>query len=280
MSHQKTQAQSPMSKPDTQPTAAFDTGSHESFYAYYARYSESPATLHRFAAIFDVVMRVRGPASAPLDVLDVGCNAGTQSRFWVAPGHRYLGVDINEPLVQLARQRAAAEGSPATFEVASATTLPFADGSFDVCLLPELLEHIADWETCLNEAARVLRPGGVMYVSTSSWLCPKQQEFNLPGYSWYPGILKRHIERRAVTNWPAVANYAKYPAVHWFSFYQLRRYLGKRGFVSFDRFDVMRLDNKTLQQRRVVALLKALPPLRLLGHMATEGTVIVAQRTA
>ena len=126
----------------------------------------------------------------------------------------------------------------------------------------------------------MLRPGGVLYVSTSSWLCPKQQEFNLPAYSWYPGFVKRRIEKRAVTDWPAVANYAKYPAVHWFSFYQLRRYLAPKGFVAHDRFDVMRTDNKSAPQRAIVATLKALPPLRLLGHMATEGTVIVAQRKA
>jgi SAM-dependent methyltransferase len=256
----------------------FDTSSHESFYDYYAKYSESPATMQRFGAIAEVVMRVRGPAAdgQVLDVLDVGCNAGTQSRFWSA--HRYLGVDINEPLVKLAQQRAAAEGSSARFDVASATALPFDSGSFDVCLLPELLEHIEDWQSCLNEAARVLRPGGVLYVSTSSWLCPKQQEFNLPAYSWYPGFVKRRIEKRAVTDWPAVANYAKYPAVHWFSFYQLRRYLAPKGFIAHDRFDIMRLDNKTGLQRAIVATLKALPPLRLLGHMATEGTVIVARR--
>jgi len=261
-----------------QPPAGFDTSSHENFYEYYKNYSESPATLQRFRAIAEVVMRVRGaaPADTALDVLDVGCNAGTQSRFWA--DHRYVGIDINEPLVRLAQQRAVAEASSARFEVGSATALPFADASFDVCLLPELLEHIGDWQACLNEATRVLRPGGTVYVSTSSWLCPKQQEFNLPMYSWYPGFVKRRIEKRAVTDWPAVANYAKYPAVHWFSFYQLRRFFAARGFRSFDRFDVMRLDNKTALQRAIVATLKALPPLRLLGHIATEGTVIVARR--
>lgn len=261
-------------------TEQFDTSSHESFYEYYKKQSLSPATMERFASIAEMVLRVRGelPAGVSLEVIDIGCGAGTQSRFWSERGHNYLGVDINEPLITLARERAAAEGRKARFEVSSATKLPLPDASFDVCLVPELLEHIQDWQSCLNEAARVLRPGGVMYVSTSNWLCPKQQEFNLWGYSWYPSFVKRYVERRAVTDWPAVANFAKYPAVHWFSFYQLRRFLATRGFQSSDRFDIMRMDNKSRLQRALIGALRAMPPLRLAGHMLTPGTTLLARR--
>jgi 2-polyprenyl-6-hydroxyphenyl methylase/3-demethylubiquinone-9 3-methyltransferase len=263
----------------------FDTGTHAAFYDYYAKYSESPAALQRFAGIAEAILRMRGPLApgVALDVLDVGCNAGTQSRLWCGSngaGHRYVGIDINAPLVQLARERAAAEASPARFEVGSATALPFADASFDICLVPELLEHVEDWQSCVNEAARVLRPGGLMYLSTTNWLCPKQQEFNLPAYSWYPGFVKRDIERRAVTDWPAVANHAKYPAVHWFSYYGLRRYLASRGFECFDRFDIMRMDNKSPLQRSIVGALRRLAPLRLLGHVLTPGTSLVARKRA
>ena len=256
----------------------FDTGSHEDFYEYYKKQSLSPQTMQRFGAVAEIVLRVReATPGLPLDVLDVGCGAGAQCQFWADKGHRYQGIDINEPLIRLARERAAEQGRDARFEVGSATSLPFAEASFDACLLPELLEHVADWRACLNEAVRVLRPKGVIYISTSNKLCPKQEEFNLVGYSWYPGFVKRHIERRAVTDWPAVANYAKYPAVHWFSFYQLRKFLGGRGFRSLDRFDVMRTDNKSGFARAVVGLLRRAAPLRFLGHILTPYTVVVAQ---
>lgn len=267
--------------PPAADTQGFDTGSHESFYEYYKKQSLSPAAMQRFGAIAEVVLRVRGdlPAGTRLAVLDVGCNAGTQCQFWVDRGHDYTGIDINAPLVRLAKERAAESGrANARFEVASATQLPFADASFDVCLMPELLEHIDDWEACLKEAVRVLRPGGVVYISTSNWLCPKQQEFNLAGYSWYPGFVKRYLEQRARTDWPEVANFAKYPAVHWFSYYQLKRWFAARGLSSADRFDVMRLDDKPALARALVKVLRWLPPLRLLGHVATPYTVLVAKR--
>jgi 2-polyprenyl-6-hydroxyphenyl methylase/3-demethylubiquinone-9 3-methyltransferase len=107
-------------------------------------------------------------------------------------------------------------------------------------------------------------------------LCPKQQEFTLPLYSWYPGPLKRYCERLAVTTHPALANYAKYPAVHWFSFYELRDYLKPLGFDCLDRFDLIDPAGKGTVARTVIGALRAVPPLRFLGHVATPSTYLVA----
>lgn len=272
-----------LKEPSQKPgNAEWDTGTHQDFYRHYEQYSISPASLSRFEAIRDVILRAHassGNEVPTLDVLDIGCNAGAQARFWVEKGHRYTGIDINAPLVELARRRAAESGLVAKFGVGSATELPYPAGSFDVCIMPELLEHVAAWRDCLNEAVRVLRPGGALYLSTSNWLCPSQQEFNLPLYSWYPPFLKRYYERRAVTDRPDLANHAKYPAVNWFSVYGLRAYLEPQGFVCLDRFDLVDMGNKGKLSKLVLALLRGLPPLRLLGHVMTPYTVLVARKS-
>lgn len=265
------------------PTSAipgWDTGSHEEFYRYYAQQSQSPETIDRFRRNAEMLLRVYGeiPDGRSLDILDVGCGAGAQSSGWTRHGHRYTGLDINEPLIQLARQRASNQGITARFEVGTATALPYPDQSVDICLLPELLEHVADWQRCLDEAVRVVRPGGLLYLSTSSKLCPFQQEFNLPLYGWYPGYLKRYFERRALTDWPAVANFAKYPAVNWFSYYGLRRYLSRRGFACMDRFDVVDMRSQGQVRQGIIKLLRSVPPLRFLGHVATSYTLVVARK--
>lgn len=260
----------------------WDTGSHEDFYKYYEQQSLSPQTLERFRLTTEMLLRhlAQRLDGRALDVLDVGCGAGSQSRFWLERGHHYWGLDINEPLIQLARRRAQIEHLDASFDVGTATALPCADASMDVCLLPELLEHVEDWESCVTEAIRVLRPQGLLYINTSSRLCPVQNEFNLPLYGWYPAPLKRHFEHRAKTDKPALANFAKYPAVNWFSFYQLKRYLAQRGLDSLDRFDLVDLQSKSGLSRVVFQALRTVPPLRALGHIVTPYTLVVARKNA
>jgi ubiquinone/menaquinone biosynthesis C-methylase UbiE len=260
----------------------WDTTSHEDFYKYYEQQSLSPQTLERFRLTTEMLLRhlAKRPAGEALDVLDVGCGAGSQSRFWLERGHHYWGLDINEPLIQLARRRAEIEQLTASFDVGTATALPWADESMDVCLLPELLEHVEDWESCVKEAIRVLRPGGLLYINTSSCLCPVQQEFNLPLYSWYPAPLKRHFEHRAKTDKPALANFAKYPAVNWFSFYELRRYLSARGLDSLDRFDIVDLAAKSGLGRVAFQALRSIAPLRVIGHLVTPYTLVVGRKRA
>mgnify|MGYP001231085425 CR=1 FL=1 len=251
------------------------------FVEYYARESATEKARVRALGIMGAVLRARRRAGLPVDnllVADIGCNAGTQSRCWLEKGHSVRGLDISRDLVSVARERNREFGDRARFEVGSATDLPWDDETFDVCLLPELLEHVDDWQSCLEEAVRVLKRGGSLYVSTTNVLCPVQQEFNLPGYSWYPGFLKRYYEKCARTTRPELVNFASYPAVHWFSPYGLSRFLKHRNVTTLDRFDLIDLSSKGRAARIAVALIRVLPPLRLLGHVLTPSTVLVGTK--
>ena len=268
------------SQPETDVVAAldtkrWDTDSNPFFTEYYANESLSETTLQRYTNIRDAVLRVLGDPEPGLRVADIGCGAGTQCRLWTERGHRIFGLDINEPLVRLARQRAAEAQINVTFEVGSATNLPWPDQSMDICLMPELLEHVAEWQDCLNECARVLKTNGLLFLSTTNKLCPVQQEFELPFYSWYPSPLKRRYERLAITTRPELVSHAKYPAVNWFTFFSLRSYLKNLGFECMDRFDIaaLRQGNRTAS---VLTLLRAIPLLRFLGHVLTPYTVVIA----
>ena len=220
------------------------------FVDYYAEQSTSAQTLQRIDGVRRVLLRLRSEYGFPttsLAVLDIGCGAGTQALAWAREGHHAQGVDISAPLIEIARKRAANSGFATTFLVGSATELPLGDSSCDVVLVSELLEHLHNWKACVDEALRVLRPGGVVYFSTTNRLCPVQQEFKLPLYSWYPRSVKERCEVLAVTTHRHWVQFASLPAVNWFSYYQFRDYLGARGIRTRDRFELMRPQGSLLR---------------------------------
>jgi SAM-dependent methyltransferase len=159
----------------------------------------------------------------------------------------------------------------------AANALPWPDQSMDVCIVPELLEHVADWRGCIAEFLRALRPGGVLYISTTNALCPVQQEFCLPLYAWHPGLLKRRCEQLARTTRPELANYATYPALNWFTFYGLRRHFARHGLRCFDLVDPA---GRGPAARAAIALVRAPAPLRFCAHVAKPYTVLLAFKPA
>lgn len=103
-------------------------------------------------------------------VLDVGTGPGylalAASRL-VGPQGDAVGIDASREMVEQARRRAAAAGSSARYEVASAAALPFEDGSFDVVVSRLVLHHLAgDVKTrALDEVFRVLKPSGRLVIA-------------------------------------------------------------------------------------------------------------------
>ncbi|MFE0130099.1 class I SAM-dependent methyltransferase [Streptomyces sp. NPDC059037] len=106
-----------------------------------------------------------GPAtSRTAVVLDIGCGDGTAAAA-AAPflaGHRVIGVDWSQDALKRAH-------SHLSYVVRGELTdggLPFADGSADAVLFSEVIEHLVDPDSALDELRRVLRPGGHLMLST------------------------------------------------------------------------------------------------------------------
>jgi len=252
------------------------------FYDYYESASQSAETMRRSQGIYEAIaacMRSDGvEVRGGLQVADIGCGAGAQSIFWAAAGNEVHGIDINGDLVELARERAGNAGASATFVTGSAAALPWATGQFDVCIVPELLEHVEDWQKCLDEVCRVLKPGGYLFLTTTNRLCPRQDEFGLVGYSWYPGWLKRWCLQLARSSRKEWVKYAEYPAINWFSPYELRHELRRRGCSSLDRFDVMTRKGQGGASGALARVVVSSSLLRFVAHCLTPYTLLVGRK--
>lgn len=253
------------------------TTTQDEFVKYYESASLTPETMARFGSVkrsIESLLASLGRSTRSLEVLDVGCGAATQCMMWANDGHRMHGLDINEGLIAVGRKRAREAGHEIELVTGSATRLPWPDASMDVCLAPELLEHVVDWQGCLNEGARVLRPGGIYYISTTNRLCPSQTEFDLPFYSWYPDRLKKRYEKLAVTTRPEIVSHAEYPAVNWFTFGSLSRALAERGIQARSRFELDEAGSSSASRRAVRGLLKHSGFARWLTEWVTPYTLV------
>lgn len=96
--------------------------------------------------------------------LDVGCGEGKFTRSLTGIFSKVAGIDVKQKVIDRARVAAAAEGKDVEFAVADGQAMPFPDSSFDTVAISNSLHHIPDPGKGLAEAARVLKPGGVLYV--------------------------------------------------------------------------------------------------------------------
>jgi 2-polyprenyl-3-methyl-5-hydroxy-6-metoxy-1,4-benzoquinol methylase len=101
------------------------------------------------------------------DILDIGCGFGWFEKFALDQVARSIvGLEPDEADLRAALRDI--DDGRASFEAGSALELRFPDESFDAVVMWEVLEHLpSDTEAdCFSEIARVLRPGGSLYLST------------------------------------------------------------------------------------------------------------------
>ena len=114
-------------------------------------------------------------------VIDVGCGAGRHSYEAYRRGADVIAFDQNaEELAEvdtmlqaMGAEGEAPESAKAQVVVGDALALPYPDGTFDVVIASEILEHVPDDETAIAELVRVLRPGGSLVVTVPRWLPEK-----------------------------------------------------------------------------------------------------------
>ena len=76
------------------------------------------------------------------------------------PDGEVVGIDVEPGIVAHARKQCAeTDAANVTFQEESVYDLPYDDGSFDVVYAHQVLQHLTDPVTALNEIHRVVKPG-------------------------------------------------------------------------------------------------------------------------
>jgi ubiquinone/menaquinone biosynthesis C-methylase UbiE len=99
-------------------------------------------------------------------VLDIGCQRGGYCFHLNHVGLDVVGIDISMGYLKMAKDKV----PDARFAQANAQFLPFKDRSFDTIILSEILEHVIDEKQVISEVKRVLKPGGVVFVTVPNYI--------------------------------------------------------------------------------------------------------------
>jgi SAM-dependent methyltransferase len=165
-------------------------------------------------------------------VLDVGCGVGMYLQAIQACSGPVYGVDID------AQRAARAHQLLADIVVAPAERLPFAQGSFDVVLLHEVIEHVEDDGRAIREAHRVLVPDGRMVIFAPNRLYPLETHGvfwrgryhfgNIPLINWLPNPLRDRFA-------PHVRTYTGRSLLHLFAGLPARVVVHAQIFPGYDK---------------------------------------------
>jgi ubiquinone/menaquinone biosynthesis C-methylase UbiE len=112
--------------------------------------------LHRYA--------IATTLAAGKNVLDIACGEGFGANLLAAGAAHITAVDIDAKVIQKARKKY--RSAAIDFLVGNAEKIPCPDASFDLVVSFETIEHLDNQDKMLTEIKRVLKPDGILLIST------------------------------------------------------------------------------------------------------------------
>jgi 2-polyprenyl-6-hydroxyphenyl methylase / 3-demethylubiquinone-9 3-methyltransferase len=151
------------------PDASVDAAEIRKFDALAGRFWDPAGefgALHRLNPVRLAYVAARAPL-AGREVLDVGCGGGILSEALARAGARVTGIDLAPAALATAELHALEGGVAVSYRLSSAEALAAeAPARYDVVTCMEMLEHVPDPASVLGALARLVRPGGAVFVST------------------------------------------------------------------------------------------------------------------
>ena len=156
----------------------------------FRREQTEPEVAYEMLAADTVEIIRRHTCRTDLRVVDVGGGPGYVERAMRDAGFECFTVDASAP------EFALHGAGPERPVVADGRFLPFRDRAFDLAHSSNVLEHVSDPWSMLDEMVRVLRPGGLGFVFFTNWLSPHGGHETAPWHYLGGARASRRFERR------------------------------------------------------------------------------------
>ena len=146
---------------------------------------------------YDWIIKMAGNLKGK-KVMDLGCGDGALIYWLARKGANVVGVDNEELGLKFAESNLVGQKNRYNLKyelvLASAYDLPFEDGSFDVVVNCEVIEHLAEPERMLSEVKRVLKPSGKFVLTTPYRLTEKPADTNHVK-EYFPGEIRQMLQK-------------------------------------------------------------------------------------
>jgi len=124
-------------------------------------------------------------------VLDVGCGGGLLSESLAAAGAHVTAIDVTAASLDVARLHGLESGITVDYRLITVEALALEQAaSYDIITCMEMLEHVPDPLSILDACARLLKPGGRLFLSTIN-RNPKSWLMAIVGAEYILGLLPR-----------------------------------------------------------------------------------------
>ena len=130
------------------------------------------ANIKRF---WPVAARAEASQSQPLTglrILDIGCGGGLLAEPMARLGGNVTGTDVTEAAITAAALHASQNGLDIDYQCCTAETLASSGARFDVIYASEVIEHVADRALFIEAIARMMKPQGVVIITTINRTLP------------------------------------------------------------------------------------------------------------
>ncbi|MEO0268457.1 MAG: class I SAM-dependent methyltransferase [candidate division WOR-3 bacterium] len=205
-------------------------------------------------------------------ILDLGCGFGHISFLLEEKKAKVFSLDIEKDFVYVVNLKKKLAESNIKPLIGNGFALPFKNKSFDIVICTHTLEHIRDSFNFLKEVNRVLKIGGILYLSIPNYFFPFEPHFKVPLIPFLPKNLSKFLIKnffyrkglkRINKKWEDIPFLESFLLeLNFIKFFELEKLIKKAGFKIYKKnfiFDEEMRPSKKLLLKKILKIFRFYP---------------------